>query len=65
MHDYETTVPLAVVASVGAVQSDIGVVPAVMDGKASLEPVQKFWYQKPPRRRKPNGEPARHLFYKT
>ena len=69
-HGFETTVGPgpAVVGSVGAVQSivkDIDAVPAVMDGNASLEPVQKSWYQKPPRRQKPNGEPACRPFCKT
>ena len=52
--------------SVGAVQNvmDIDAVPAVMDGNANLEPAQKSWYQKPPRRRTPNGEPAHRLFCK-
>ena len=54
----------AVVASVGAVPADAGVVPAVMDGNASLEPVQRSWHQKPPRSQKPTGEPACRLFCK-
>ena len=63
-HCYETPVPAVV--SVGAVQNvkDIDAVPAVMDGNANLEPVQKSLYQKPPRRQKPNGEPAHRLFCK-
>ena len=54
--------------SVGAVEAivkDIDAVLAAMDGNASLVPVQKFWYQKPPRRQKPIGESACRPFYKT
>ena len=63
-HCYETSVGL--VPAVGAVQNvkDIDAVPAVMDGNANLGPAQKSWYQKPPRRRKTNVEPAHRLFCK-
>jgi hypothetical protein len=44
---------------------DIDAVPAVMGGNASLEPVRKSSYQKPPRRQKPNDEPAHRPFCKT